>query len=173
MQRVTSFPPADPSDQPSTERQALEEFLDYFRAVLRRKGEDLDEDQANTRACPPSQLTIVGLVRHMVEVERYWFACVLGGQKARGPYSTKELPDEDIVPSAPASIEQALGALDAEIGTSRTIAIAHDLDAPTAPRKTGAVFNLRWIYVHLIEEYARHCGHADLLREAIDGRTGD
>lgn len=163
---------ADPDNQPA-ERQALEEFLDYFRAVLRRKAVGLTDAQANRAACPPSPLTLVGLVRHMAEVERYWFACVLDGSPDRGPYSTKESPDEDILPSSPASIEEALATFDNEVTAAGAIAIRYELDAVTAPRKNGSSFNLRWIYVHMIEEYARHCGHADLLREAIDGRTGD
>jgi len=162
----------EPDDRPG-ERQALEEYLDYFRVVLRRKATGLNDAQTNARPCPPSTLSLVGLVRHMTEVERYWFRAVLDNQLQRGPYSSVDQPNEDIVPSSSASIGDALAAFDAEVAAVREIAGRYELDTITTPRKRGRSFNLRWIYVHMIEEYARHCGHADLLREAIDGLTGD
>lgn len=169
---MTTPPPDDPQTQPG-ERQALEQFLDYFRAVLRRKGEGLSDEQANTATCPPSRLTIVGLIRHMEYVENFWFSDVLGQRDRPAPYCTEDSPDEDIVPSAPASINDALAGYDNEVAFARSVAAEYQLDDTTVPWPSGKVFNLRWIYVHMIEEYARHCGHADLLRQAIDGATGD
>jgi len=125
------------------ERTTLESWLDFHRTTLAMKCQGLDDDQAATTSVPPSGFTLTGLVQHMAEVERNWFGRVLAG----------------------------------ELAIWRTeIARARERCAARALTDTGRFLeqdvSLRWIYVHMIEEYARHNGHADLVRERIDGTTG-
>ncbi|MFC7921702.1 DinB family protein [Streptomyces cinereoruber] len=166
-----------PRVSPSTtsgEREALEQWLDFHRATLARKCEGLDDAQLRTPSAPPSDLNLLGLVRHMAEVERGWFRHILAGEKAPWIYSTKEDLDRDIHTVEGDTYEEAYATWQAEIAHARTLAATRGLDDLGAgEHRKGKKFNLRWIYLHMIEEYARHNGHADLLRERIDGATGD
>jgi uncharacterized damage-inducible protein DinB len=169
-----------PGDPPvSDERTTLESFLDYQRAVLARKAEGLTDEESRRATCPPSDMTMLGLVRHLAEVERSWFRRGLAGQDAPpifyGDAHPLGDPDGDFHPPADATIDAALATLADEIAASRAvmadIGSLDDLERaehPTRDRK-----NVRWILAHMIEEYARHLGQADLIREAIDGATGD
>ncbi|WP_116995555.1 DinB family protein [Desertimonas flava] len=166
--------PADPAGA-ADERTTLSEFLDYQRAVMLRKAEGLTDEQARVAACPPSPMTILGLVRHLADVERSWFQRGIAGREAPPRFYGAAHPDGDNDGdfNAPpgATLDDALAALQAEIAESRAILAAASLDQlETRPERP---YSVRWIVVHMIEEYARHLGHADLLREAIDGSTGD
>ena len=131
------------------------------------------DEQARARSTPPSVLNLLGLVRHMAEVERVWFRHILVGEDAPPLFFTDEQPDRDLETEPGDTLEEALAALASEIDHARTAVVGVPLDRPAAiPRRDGHP-NVRWILVHMIEEYARHCGHADLLREAIDGEVGD
>jgi Protein of unknown function (DUF664) len=156
------------------EARTLDDFLEYFRATLFLKVAGLTDEQARTAACPPSPLNLMGIVRHMAEVERNWFRWVLSGDADAGAiYYTDDDPDGDMFPPPDATLAEAAGTLEHEIVEARRLRAGVPLDQMSAvPRRDGHP-NLRWILVHMIEEYARHCGHADLLREAIDGTTGD
>lgn len=172
----------DPELHPAADEAAtLHSFLDYYRSVLVRKAEGISEQQARV-ALPPSDLTLIGLVRHLAEVERHWFRRQLLGVDCTDLYSGDASPtgdpDGDLHPSDTDTVADALAALRAEIDAARaaTAGLAMDtLAAPSPPesRRPGWQPTLRWILVHMIEEYARHCGHADLLRQAADGATGD
>ena len=155
------------------EATALNEFLDYYRASLLLKVEGLDDDQARLRSCPPSTLSLLGLVRHMAEVERHWFHRTLSGDDAPPLYYTEDDEDLDMHPPAGATLAEALATLAGEVDFARAAVAASTLDQIGRNQRHGHDVNLRWIMVHMIEEYARHCGHADLLREAVDGTTGD
>ncbi|MEU8529926.1 MULTISPECIES: DinB family protein [Streptomyces] len=156
------------------EREMLETWLDFHRATLATKCEGLDDAQLRTASAPPSNLTLFGLVRHMAEVERGWFRRVLVGEDAGPIYYTEEDRDGDFHPGPEATFEEAYATWQAEIERARELAAGRELDeVGTGKHRSGEEFNLRWIYVHMIEEYARHNGHADLLREAVDGVTGD
>ena len=169
----TSSERIEPDTVP-TERTALDQFLDYFRDTLLSKVAGLDTEQARREACPPSTLNLLGVVRHMADVERYWFRNVLIGDPIRPQFYTEADPDLDMQPPPGASLDEAVAALRAEIVIARANADEIELDTLAAHFRGGtADGNLRWIMVHMIEEYARHCGHADLLREALDGQTGD
>ena len=154
------------------ERVTLTAFLDFQRATLAVKCDGLTDEQLRERAVPPSSLSLLGLVRHMAEVERNWFRPVLGGEQMPAIFS----PDMDReasfrdVPAA--DIAEALGIWHAECEHSRALAAAAPTLDVTGDRGGGR-FSLRWVMVHMIEEYARHNGHADLLRERIDGLTGE
>lgn len=164
------------------ERTTLTSFLDYFRSTLLEKAADLTDDEARRAACPPSDLNLMGLIRHMAEVERYWFRRVWTDDEAATPLFHGQAhptgdPDGDIHPSETDTIATAVEAWLTEVEIARdAVARAGSLDdvaAMPATQNRPVPPSMRWILVHMIEEYARHCGHADLIREAIDGRTGD
>jgi uncharacterized damage-inducible protein DinB len=153
------------------EREMLESWLDFHRATLLWKCDGLDDAQLKVRAVEPSSISLLGLVRHMAEVERNWFRRVLGQQDAPGIYYDDANPDGDFDDVGEADVGADCATYAAEVDAARTIAATHDLDDTGLSH--GEPVSLRWIYVHMIEEYARHNGHADFLRERIDGRTGD
>ncbi len=157
------------------ERSTLVAFLAYQRAVLARKAQGLTDAQARIAACPPSDITMLGLIRHMADVERNWAQRSMMGLEASPIYYGAAHPegdgDGDFHPPADATLAEALGTYWTEIGVADGIYDAASLD--DIERRERAAHSLRWILVHLIEEYARHCGHADLIRQAIDGSIGD
>jgi Protein of unknown function (DUF664) len=163
------------------ERTTLESWLDFHRVTLAMKCEGLDDEQAAAASVPPSAVTLTGLVQHMAEVERNWFRRVLAGEQAPPIYDPQADPlyDPQADPRGPdGGFELAEGATlrDALATWRAEIACAREHCADRALADTGRFaeqdVSLRWIYVHMIEEYARHNGHADLLRERIDGTTG-
>ncbi|MFK4146075.1 DinB family protein [Streptomyces sp. NPDC004065] len=161
--------------QNADERAMLEGWLDYHRQTLAWKCEGLNDEQLRTRSAEPSELSLLGLVRHMAEVERGWFRRVLVGDDPGPVYSTEQDPDRDFHATEADTWEEAYATWQTEIGIARRNAAGFGLDdlSKGRSRHSGEPFNLRWIYTHMIEEYARHNGHADLLRERIDGATGD
>ena len=161
-------------DRVADERTGLEQWLDYHRATLLTKCAGLTADGLKRRAVPPSRLSLLGLVRHMTEVERWWFGMHAAQQDRTLPYDPDGvgLDFEDI---GSADADADLAAYRAECEASRAAVAGRSLDAvvPSRGDHPERVRNLRWIFLHMIEEYARHNGHADLLRETIDGATGD
>ena len=152
------------------ERTTLEAWLDFHRATLAMKCEGLDDEQAAAASVPPSGFTLTGLVQHMAEVERNWFRRALAGDQAPpiyDPQADPDGPDGGFELAAGATLRAALATWRAEIARAREHCAARTL-ADTG-RFVAQDVSLRWIYVHMIEEYARHNGHADLVRERIDG----
>jgi hypothetical protein len=169
----------DPPAQ-ADEAAMLGAFLDYYRATLLIKAHGLSDEQARTAAVPPSDLNIMGLVRHMSEVERNWFQRWFIKADAPSIYCADDDPDEDhdMHPGADDTLADAVAVFQREVDRSRQIAAGATPDTPAAHIGESvhwAGFNpsMRWILIHMTEEYARHCGHADLLRERIDGVVGD
>jgi len=155
------------------ERTTLEAWLDFHRATLAMKCEGLDDAQAAVTSVPPSGFTLTGLVQHMAEVERNWFRRVLAGEQAPpiyNPNADPRGPDGGFELAEGATLSDALATWRTEIARARKHCANRTL-ADTG-RFMEQDVNLRWIYVHMIEEYARHNGHADLLRERIDGTIG-
>jgi uncharacterized damage-inducible protein DinB len=155
------------------ERATLEGWLDFYRATLIGKCDGLTDEQLRTASAPPSPLTLLGLVQHMAEVERNWFRRVLLGEQAPPIYDPTADPnaqDGGFDLAEDATFDAARTTWQAEVAAARANCDARDLDR-TSPFMGGEV-TLRWIYSHMIGEYARHAGHADLLRERIDGATG-
>lgn len=162
-------------DGPMTgsERELLDRWLDLHRETVLLKIAGLDAQTLCARSVPPSTLSLLGIVRHLTEVEAYWLREVLLDEDLPDRYSTRQRPDGDILDPDPARAAQDVAAFEAEIARTRALAAGwSDLDSPVRGLRRGRPLNLRWILTHLIEEYARHLGHMDLLREAIDGRTG-
>jgi uncharacterized damage-inducible protein DinB len=154
------------------ERDLLEAWLEFHRTTLLLKAEGVDDRVRKLRPVATSLLSLHGLVRHMAEVERSWFQRVLG----RDPdvaylWFDPDVEDSDIAPLDDAVWEDDLATWQSECEKSRQSAAVHDLDDEGITRK-GTPCTLRWIYLHMIEEYARHNGHADLIRELVDGEVG-
>jgi uncharacterized damage-inducible protein DinB len=167
---VTRPEPPDVAD----ERAALQGWLDYHRATLRWKCAGLTGGQLVVRPVQSSGLSLLGLVRHMAEVERAWFRHRFGGQtELEGLYLTDEYPDGDFDLADPEQAEADFAAFTAECAAADDAARGRSLDDTFVHQRTHQTMDLRWIYLHMIEEYARHNGHADLIRELIDGVTGD
>jgi uncharacterized damage-inducible protein DinB len=171
--RDTRTPLPDIS-QLGAEHEVISDFLDYYRAVFVRKVEGLSEAQVRVRV-PPSTLDLLGLVRHMADVERWWFRGTFTAEVSSGHYESEDDPDLDWHHTPADTLADALAHWHAEVARAREIvATTDDLGTVAAlvTERRGRV-SLRWILIHMIEEYARHCGHADFLREAVDGVTGD
>jgi hypothetical protein len=154
------------------ERAGLEGWLDYHRDTLLLKCSGLTVDQLRERAVPPSTLSLLGLVRHLAEVERSWFRTRLAGEAVGLLYCSDDNPDGDFDDVDSADAEADLATYRSEVELARQAAAGKEL-SDTFDRPGRPTLDLRWVYLHMIEESARHNGHADLLRERIDGVTGD
>jgi uncharacterized damage-inducible protein DinB len=154
------------------ERAMLDAWLDYHRATLAMKCDGLNDAQLRERSAPPSTLSLLGLVRHMADVERGWFRRVLAGEDAPPIFWSDDDPDGDFDNVDTADVAEGFATWRSECERARQAAAAAPSLEVTGLRQ-GEPVSLRWILVHMIEEYARHNGHADLLRERIDGAVGD
>jgi uncharacterized damage-inducible protein DinB len=154
------------------ERDMLVGWIEFHRATLLLKCEGLTDDQLRDRSVSPSSMSLIGLVRHCTEVERNWFQRVLQRKQIDGIYYSDTDPDGDFDNVGSADVAEDFAIFHAACEESRRATnVADSLDV-TGVRRDNDV-SLRWILVHVVEEYARHNGHADLLRECIDGKTGD
>ncbi|WP_418058103.1 DinB family protein [Pimelobacter simplex] len=155
----------------------LRAFLDDQRATLVRQTDGLDAEQLGRRV-PPTTMTLGGMLKHLAYVEDWWFGVTLAGAPPHPPFEQvdwRHNRDWDWTSAAdddPAALRRLLR--EAIVRSDAILDGVTDLDAFAARRhrRGGAGISVRWILIHMIEEYARHCGHADLLREAIDGTTG-
>lgn len=152
------------------ERATLEGFLDWYRASLLAKCSGLTGAQLTERAAPPSVLSLLGLVRHLTDVERTWFRRRFGGQQIGSVYSRDERPDAAFEELDAALAARDLDRLTVEQDAARRAVAGLPLAAIFVSERWGEM-SLRWAYSHMIAEYAGHCGHADLIRERIDGKT--
>jgi uncharacterized damage-inducible protein DinB len=151
------------------ERTTVDGWLDYHRETLLWKCDGLSDEQLRTVTFPPSRLSLLGLVRHMTDVERGWLLPFLGLEG--GPlYGTEEDRDGEFDLSS-ADAARDLARFRSETDAFREALRGHPLDEVEVGERRN--LSLRWILTHLVEEYARHNGHADLIRETIDGSTGD
>jgi uncharacterized damage-inducible protein DinB len=156
------------------ERATLVDYLRSYRLVLEMKCADLDAEQLARQSVPPSTMSLLGLIRHMADVERHWFRRVMAGQDVPSLYWSDEVPDADWAGAVadPALVAEAWQSWRDGVGfAEQFVADADDLGIRGTMRD-GTSVALREVILHMIEEYARHAGHADLLRERIDGRVG-
>ena len=171
-------PDQDPrtAGNPQGELATYREYLTNYRLTLGMKCDGLDAEQLATRSVPPSTMSLLGLVRHMAQVENSWFErCLRGNHDGPRPFTREDDRDWDFNGAVgdPALVEEAMTTWRAE--TARADEWLDALDEADLGREVplrGDVVAVRDVLVHMIEEYARHCGHADLIRECIDGRTG-
>ena len=170
-------PEDDPRHEPAThnrgERAVLDSYLRHFRLTLALKCEGLTPAQLARRAVPPSTLSLLGLLRHLAKVEHIWAVQVIEG-RADEPrlFTDPDRPDLDFdgAVADDAVVEQAWTTWRREVAHAERVLAGTPLDAVVT--RHGEPIEVRDVVVHLVEEYARHCGHADLLRECVDGRTG-
>ncbi|RMI27878.1 DinB family protein [Nocardia stercoris] len=155
------------------ERATLVSFLEHERDTLAWKCSGLTDDQLRLRAVPPSTMSLLGLVRHLTDVDRGWFSGVLGGEDRPPQYWDAETRQETDFDVDTADIAAAMRLWQKECERSRRILTGCvSLDTTGVSTHTGVTYSARWVLNHMIEEYARHNGHADLLRECVDGATG-
>ena len=170
-------PKIDRTHEPlvADERTMLEGWLDYHRETLLQKCAGLTAEQLRTASVEPSSLSLLGLVLHMSDVERSWFRQRFAGEALPDLFDYDTDNDADFHAAASADAEAAFAAFRAEVEAARAATEGRSLDDTFRLTRSDGnrTFSLRWVYVHMIEEYARHNGHADLIRERIDGVTGD
>jgi uncharacterized damage-inducible protein DinB len=166
------IPTVDRTDPPfvAGEREMLDRWLDFQRATLLHKASGLSDAQLGLRPVGPSPLSLRGLIRHLTEVENSWFRPFTGEPHLPRYYDDAN-PDGDFNDLEGADVMAEVAAFETECARSRAAVDGVDLDAVITSRR-GNTISLRWVMVHMIEEYARHNGHADLIRERIDGVTG-
>ena len=171
---------AAPEDDPrqgdgaEDERSVVLGYLRNYRLTLVMKTEGLDAEQLARRSVPPSTMSLLGLIRHMADVERHWFRRVMAGEVAPYRFKPPENRDGDFDGAVgdDAVVAEAYAALREEIAYAETYMDGVDDLGTHGRMRDGSPVPLRDVLVHMVEEYARHCGHADLLRECIDGRRG-
>jgi uncharacterized damage-inducible protein DinB len=168
------FAEGGPGSELEGERATLLDYLRAYRLTLEMKCAGLDADQLARRSVPPSTMSLLGLVRHMADVEREWFRRVMAKSDAPTVYWSDDVADADWLGAVadPAVVDDARRAWREEVAfAEKFVADSPDLGIK-GTMEDGTSIALREVLVHMIEEYARHCGHADLLRERIDGRVG-
>jgi hypothetical protein len=155
------------------ERTVLTTFLDFQRETLARKCAGLDDEQLRRRAVPASALTLIGLMRHLAAVERWYLQVIIAGEQPPELFGDGTDPEADLHDIAAATGADTYALWREQVAHSRRITAAHPLDAVGTNPGRGQDHAHRWVLQHLIDEYARHNGHADLLRESIDGAVGE
>jgi uncharacterized damage-inducible protein DinB len=155
------------------ERVLLQGFLDYHRGTLLWKLSGLTDEQLVQRAVEPASMSLIGLVRHLSEVEKYWFHRTLAGHDSPPKYWSAEFPDADFDHVDPAIVADDLEDYRQIVKTSDALAANYSLDDTFYRPGHEPLHSVRYLYLHMIEEYSRHNGHADLLRQRIDGATGE
>ncbi len=156
------------------ERTMLEAYLDYHRGTLLWKASGLAGEQLVTESVEPSKLTLLGLIRHLALVERWWFRQQAAQLDIPDTYDLSENPDAELLVLDPARAEEDFAIYRGEVAAAKEAVRDLPLDHEFPNRRPGRPpITLRWVYLHMIEEYARHNGHADLIRERLDGLTGE
>jgi uncharacterized damage-inducible protein DinB len=169
-----SFVTTERPDPPliAGEREMLRAFLDFHRATLAMKCDGLSDEELRRQSMPPSTLSLLGLVRHLAEVERTWFRRVINGEDIPNVWSDAN-DYQTAYDASSSSRAEAFAAWEAEVEHARRIErAAESLDVIAHNARWGKDVSLRLVMLHLIHEYARHNGHADFLREGVDGVTG-
>ena len=168
MTFASPLPPSEPLTI-APERDALESWLEMFRAQLIATLDGLDDEQVD-RSVVGSLTTLHGLVRHMTKVEHVWFVNVIAGSDEPAPFGWPEVVDGDFLLNESAGIDADVQGYLKACRRSREIFATVSLDDVRTHHRIGDV-DVRWVMLHMIEEYAQHNGHADIIRELIDGTT--
>ncbi|GEB48779.1 MULTISPECIES: DinB family protein [Streptomyces] len=163
--------PREPLPLVGDEREVLTRYLDWYRETLALKCAGLAPESLSERSVPPSGMSLHGLLRHLAGCERWWFRIQFAGEDVPMLHYSDDDPDQDFG-RLDGDPDEALAVWRAECARSREITAAAGLDSTGIHRATGRPVSLRKVLVHMLAEYAGHCGHADLLRERIDGTTG-
>ncbi|GAB1514443.1 DinB family protein [Actinophytocola sp. KF-1] len=153
------------------EREQLTGFLDFLREAVVLKATGLTDEQARKRLVPSELTTVAGLVAHLTYVEQYWFGVVLDGRPDPWRARFEQDPDAEFRAGMTTPLTELVENYVQECARSRAVVAARDLESTV--ERGGAPVNLRWVLIHMIEETGRHAGHLDLLRELLDGSTGE
>lgn len=172
-QADTPSPEGAGGSGPASERDVLLEYLRHFRLTFAMKCDDLTPEQMATRSVEPSSLSLLGLLRHLAKVEHIWWRITMEGNEIPRLYGTDRDADFDGAVADPEVVAEAWEAWRREVAHAEEFVDRAESLELMSTHPTRDPLSLRELLVHLIEEYARHCGHADLLRERIDGRTGE
>jgi uncharacterized damage-inducible protein DinB len=169
---VTSTDPRPDPPRVGELREQLNGFLDFLRATVVWKATGLTDEQARRQLVPSELTTVAGLLAHLTWVEQYWFGVVLDGRPDLWRERFAQDPDAEFRPALTTPLDRLIADYEAECARSREVAARLDL-AATGTTSKGQPVNLRWVLIHMIEETGRHAGHLDLLRELLDGSTGE
>jgi uncharacterized damage-inducible protein DinB len=153
------------------ELKMMEAWLEFHRQTLLSTCSGLTAEQLRQRPAPPSTMSLLGLVRHMTDVERGWFRRRIAGEDIGFRYSSEADPDGEFDNVEDADAERDFAAYREEVELARSVAAGRELDETFYHERREVVMSVRWVYLHMIEEYARHNGHADLLRDRTDSAT--
>ena len=169
-----TVPPVARIHEPVTadERATLDGLLEWHRSTFVWKCAGLTGEQLALRPVPPSSLSLLGLIRHLTDTERAWFRRRVGGLPLPEAYARPDRPEAAFEDADPVSAEEDLARLTEEWELCRQAVAGVPLDT-TFEHENWGTLSVRWVYGHMIAEYARHLGHADLIRESIDGVTGE
>ena len=151
----------------------LTAWLDYHRETLAQKVTGVDPARVREAAVSPSSLSLLGLVRHMADNERHWFREVVAGEQVDEYWAPEDNPGADFSGAHPDGPDADIAEWWRAVAESRAVLEGRSLDELTAKEFPNGRMSLRWVVLHMIEEYARHNGHADLLRERLDGVVGE
>lgn len=155
-----------------TEREQLAGVLDFLRATVVMKVTGLTDEQARRSLVPSELTTVAGLVAHLAYNEQYWFGVVFDSQEDTWAERLKDDRDAEFRAALERPLVELVAEYEAQCRLSRDVVAARDLDV-TATTGRGEPVNLRYVLIHMIEETGRHAGHLDLLRELLDGSTGE
>jgi hypothetical protein len=172
LRPTAAIPRPDP-DGLASEPESLSQWLDFHRATLRLKCAGLSDEQLTLRPFPFTSLSLLGLVRHLTEVERGWFVETLAGHPVERYYYSDGDPDGDFDRLDSHPVDEVFRRYLAAVAESREVVAGFDSPGDLRRHPTERPVTMRWVMRHLVEEYARHNGHADLLRQAIDGDVGE
>ncbi len=153
------------------ESDQLTAWIDFYRSTLLMKCAGLSVEQLSDASVPPSTMTLLGILRHMTTVEQYWYQVIFAGRDVELFYKSVDR-DGDFNNLGDTELSEVVRRFDAACDEARGIVRGHDPSEIAPALRHGKQVDLRWIQLHMIEEYARHCGHADLIRECIDAVTG-
>lgn len=156
----------------ASERESLTAYLEHYRTTVEMKCRGLTPEQLGRRPVAPSPLSLHGIVRHLGSTERWWFQQNFERRDVPFLFFTVDEPELEFGPPADADFQADLETWRSECAVFREIVAAHDLDDTVRPLDWYEDVDLRWLMLHMITEYARHCGHIDLIREGIDGQVG-
>ena len=151
----------------------LTAWLDYHRETLAQRVAGVDPARVREATVAPSALSLLGLVRHMADNERYWFREVVAGEQVDQYWAPEDNPDADFRGAHPDGPDADIAEWRMAVAESRTVLSGRSLDDLTVKVFPNGRMSLRWVVIHMLEEYARHNGHADLLRERLDGVVGE
>ena len=172
METIEAIQPRFSVPEQGSERETLTGYLTFYRQTLVNKCAGLTFDQLTTRSVPATNMTLLGLIRHAVTAEQHWFERIMPGNKVTWKFISREDQDGDFDDLESHSLAEVMAIFEGTCAASDAEIAARDLDDLSIGDTHHGKVSLRWVLNHMVEDYARHCGHADLIRQSSDGATG-